>query len=770
MYHNTAIALCATLLLTATPCAAAMRVAFTPQVVQSAVTPLGINLSDDAWHTGAAFTRERVRNGSFEGVQFRQITYGPKADAISYQDSFPAGNWLDVLNDARLSFVNGPARGLLQRHPVSTQRVADRATGRTTLVYSFAPLASAPMPFDGLLIEAVRPTGWLGQHGGDWWVFTSGEARVRTQSGDTPPTDSGKHIARLDATAGTADILAPLLDTRLTPPDGVWRLRFWSKGEGRLSIYLGDLTHRGLAAPLHKTVTLRKEWNYHELDFSLADYPHDLLALGFGMDNGTALLDDISMRRQGDGNPTVFRDALVTWLRGLAPGCLRHHQIGGSSLDNWLEPRNRRLAFAWSRQQNPPSGVWPGHPAEDGQAAVHDYGLHDFLVLCREVGTSPWICLPGTLTDAEARNVIEYLAGSVTTPYGMRRAKLGQARPWTSVFKAIHIEIGNEAWNNAPPFQLGGYILRGDYWQRLFQTMRATSGFGPGIYLHAGGQAVNAWFNRRIVREVPAADRLAIAPYLLHELSATTAELPADALLDYARGAAHHAASGWMAENMALGKPLSVYEVNYHVTGGDAAAAPRNTITGTQGGAVILADWLLRLVTTFGCSPVSLFTLQHPYTSVGNERVALWGLALSIEPGQERERPALLAMRLINRFLRGDIVQLALLDRPQAATPYQPAGAGTPAVAPLIGAYGSQEGHTRRLMLCNMDMTARHTVVVDGMPAGAQRTVLAAATFLADNEYGHAPAVQVSRQPPPDSAMVELPPASLTLLEWTNAP
>lgn len=770
MHRTVAIVLCAALLLAATPCLATMRVTWTPQVMQHAVAPLGINLSDDAWHTGAAFTRERVHNGSFEGVQYRQITYGPVTDPSSYQDSFPAGTWLGVLGEARLSFVNGPARGPLHSTGVIQKRITDKGVERTIPVYTFARTESSPAPFDGLLIEAIRPTGWLGQHGGDWWVFTTGDARVTTQSGDTPPADTGTHVARLDGATAAADIIAPLLDTRHTPPDGIWRLHFWSKGEGNLTVYLGDLTHRDRGAHLHRTIPLRKEWTFHELEFSLADYPHDMLALGFGAHGATALLDGVSMQRKGHTNPTVFRDTLVAWLRELGPGCLRHHQIGGSSLDNWLAPRDRRLAFAWSREQTPPTGIWPGHPAENGQAAVHDYSLHDFLVLCREVGTSPWICLPGTLTEAEARHMIEYLAGAVTTPYGMRRAALGQVRPWSSVFRTIHIEIGNEAWNNAPPFQLGGYSLRGDYWQRLFQSMRATPGFGPGIRLHAGGQAVNAWLNGRIIREVPAADSLAIAPYLLHELDTATASLPADRLLDHARGVARHAATAWMAENTALGKPLSVYEVNYHVTGGDAPAAPRNAIASTQGGAVILADWLLQLATTFGCSPVALFTLQHPHTTVGNEQVALWGLALSLEPGQQRERPLLLAMRLINRFLRGDVVKVAQHNTPQAATPYTPAGAQGPVVAPLVGAYGSQEGATRRILLSNMDMTARHTVVVDDMPAGARQTVLTAATFMADNEYGHEPHVLPAVQSVVDSAMVVLPPASLTLLEWEAAP
>ena len=41
--------------------------------------------------------------------------------------------------------------------------------------------------------------------------------------------------------------------------------------------------------------------------------------------------------------------------------------------------------------------------------------------------------------------------------------------------------------------------------------------------LVAGGQAVNAERNRTLLRETPQCDLFAVAPYLLHELSASEA-------------------------------------------------------------------------------------------------------------------------------------------------------------------------------------------------------------------------------------------------------
>ncbi|GFM34470.1 hypothetical protein [Desulfovibrio subterraneus] len=751
---------------------ATMRVAFTDTVQQAQVVPLGINLSDDAWHTGAALTKERVRNGSFEGVLYRQITYGPTGSTSAYQDSFRPEEWIAVLSGAQARFVNGPARGKISLKATEPTTVEEKDGSKTVLTYRFSPLPVSPAPFDGLLLENTLPTGWLGQHGGDWWVFTLGGAQVRTVAGDTPPADTGTHVARLDAEQGTADILAPLLDSRYAQADGEWLLRFWCKGKGSLTVYLGDLTHRADAAPLRRSIELQPDWNYHEIYLKVATYPLDMLALGFAISGGLAQLDGISMQATADSNPTVFLDQLVQALHLLGPSTLRLHQIGGSSFANWLAPPMRRMAFSSSRAAQPPTGIWPGHPQEKGQARIYAYGLHDFLELCKTANVSPWLCVPGTLTEEEASEIVAYLAGPVTTRYGMLRASLGQVQPWTEVFPSIHIEIGNEAWNFIPPFLLGGYSIKGEYWQRLFHSMRSSQWFSPVLKLHAGGQAVNTWLNKRIVAEVPNADRLAIAPYLLHELDTATAALPADKLLDRVRGEAHYVdTAGYMAQNSnEVPSPLSVYEVHYHVTGGDAPLAPRNTITATAGGTVILADWLMRLTAHHGCSPVNLFTLQHPYQHIPSGELALWGLALNLKPGEERYRPLFLAARLLNTFLHGDLMNLSLSSVPQGETPYKTDKDSAPVTAPLVTVYGTREGNTRRLLLCNMDMLAAQRVQIEGMHGGIHRTEVAGPTFLADNERGHPPLVQLKTGLPVTGDMVELPPASLTLLEWRETP
>lgn len=751
---------------------AEMRVAFTNTVQQAHIIPLGINLSDDAWHNGAILTRERVRNGSFEGVIYRQITYGPTGSTTAYQDSFPPEDWTAVLSGAKARFINGPARGPVALKAAEPTTVDQKEGMKTVLTYRFSPLPVAPAPFDGLLLENTLPTGWLGQHGGDWWVFTQDGAQVRTVTGDTPPADTGLHVAKLDAEQGTADIIAPLLDSRYAQADGEWLLRFWCKGKGSLTIYLGDLTQRAGVAPLHRTIQLQPDWNYHEMYLKVAKYPLELLGLGFAISGGLAQLDGISMQATAESNPTVFRDQLVQALQLLGPSTLRLHQIGGSSLANWLAPSMRRMAFSSSRAEPPPTGIWPGHPQEKGRARVYAYGLHDFLELCKTTRVSPWLCLPGTLTEDEATDIIAYLAGPVTSRYGMLRASLGQVQPWTTVFPAIHIEIGNEAWNNIPPFQLGGYSIKGEYWQRLFHSMRSSQWFSPILRLHAGGQAVNTWLNKRIISEVSNADRLAIAPYLLHELDAVTASLPADKILARVRGEAHHIdTAGYMAQNSGeITSPLSVYEVHYHVTGGDAPLAPRNIITATAGGTVILADWLMRLTAHHGCSPVNLFTLQHPYQQIDSGKLALWGLALSLKPGEERYRPLFLAARLMNSFLRGDLMTLSMSSVPENETPYRPDKDSPPVTAPLITAYGSREGNSRRLLLCNMDMLAPQRVHIQGMRGDICRTEVSGPTFLADNEEGHPPQVHLKTSLSVAGDMVDLPPASLTLLEWRETP
>ena len=747
-----------------------IKVTVTDEVLVPEVRRFGINLGNDAWFEGSILTKERIPHGGFEGVLYRQLTFGPGGDANTALDWFQLDKWKELLLDSQSRFVCGPRawkQGRVMR--IVTQPLAERPDVGLLPLYTFSNSGPAPEANDGLLFEKVQDdTGYVGQHGGAWWVLTSGQSEVRTVSGDVPPGSRGRVALELSAQGGSAGVLAPALSTRWVRPAGRWRLSFWARGQASVVAYLGDLSHGGSQAPYKQSVETSGEWRQYELEFVVGDYAYDLLGAGFELEQGAVLLDEVSLVRLGDSNPTAFRDDVVNALKRLRPGVLRHLQIGGSSLDNILEPRLSRLAFSASRTSQPGSNVWPGHPEEGGKARVHSYGLHEFLELCAEVGADPWYCVPGTFTPEEMRNLMEYLAGPDSTTYGAIRARRGRREPWVAAFKSLFIEIGNEAWNEIPPFLHGGYSRKGGYWDKLFAEAKESPHFSGRIRLVAGGQAVNPERNRALLRETPHCDLFAVAPYLLHELSSREAEkLGSSGLLRKALELPSQlAGEGWMVSNhqwltQELGKELAVYEVNHHVTGGDAPAGIRNDLVAGIAGGINVAHWMLLLLERFQIRVQNFFTfLQYEYPFAADANVKLWGGAISIEPDNQRYRPTWLALQAVNSVLSGDLVRVRM-KRPMAFIGENGE----------VAAFATREGNDSGVLLFNLDLELSSLVRVRLLGAAGRRvrqTRLSASAATANNEPGKNPQVilqQSAFNPRGDLLEMELPPCSLTVLD-----
>ena len=83
----------------------------------------------------------------------------------------------------------------------------------------------------------------------------------------------------------------------------------------------------------------------------------------------------------------------------------------------------------------------------------NDFGMHEFIRLCRLVGAEPWITVNTGFGDAySAAAQLEYCNGSPQTLWGARRAKNGAPKP----FGVKYWGIGNEMWGR---WQLGYMAL-----------------------------------------------------------------------------------------------------------------------------------------------------------------------------------------------------------------------------------------------------------------------------------------------------------------------
>jgi len=78
-----------------------------------------------------------------------------------------------------------------------------------------------------------------------------------------------------------------------------------------------------------------------------------------------------------------------------------------------------------------------------GVVETNEFGTHEFLDLCEQLGCAPYICLNvGSGTVQEAMEWVEYMTSPADSPMANLRRANGRAEPW----KVPYLAIGNESW------------------------------------------------------------------------------------------------------------------------------------------------------------------------------------------------------------------------------------------------------------------------------------------------------------------------------------
>jgi len=771
----------------ALPCAAAQEgvttVEITDKVLVKDCSAFGINLGGDAYYSGAALRKKRsVAN--FEGSTYRQCHFGPVWRADGASTWFGVREpWRKVLIGGRYTILSGPAKGTTGAiRDITTIQIKHKGKMEDKPFFVFdrdVPVAAAN---SGLMVERSRlDEGQLGPLDGYWR-----SKNLKIALGDVAPGSFGTAALNMDAREGKAHIRFSTHYQRYGQTNGTWRVRFGAKarsGEPALRIAC-DPSPYGES----KTLEPSPEWRKFEVRLAVdkvpepkgpKDNPH--LRFLFEVTGGEMLLDDVEIRMAGDAgkgkaNPTAFRDDCVAMLKTYRPGAVRMLQMGGNTLRNTLMPPLRAHAY------NSRPGSVPGAYQRQNRTP---YGLHQMYELCAHIGAEPWYCLPGTLSQAEMRRFMEYLGGSKDTEYGRLRVELGQARPWTDVFRRIHVEFGNEAWNNAGPYQLGGFNGP-DYWRDLIAAGKKSPYYKPNVVFHCAGQAAWAGRNEGIMKNSPNADRCGVAPYIIHTLNKTDMAL-LDTDAKFFRWA--FAWPVWRSRNKdgsmlqnhrysrAAGIELSIYEMNHHTTHGDAPLEPRNRLVTSIGGGLNVANNMLLMLKEHHVRAQCLFSLvQHGYRAASGV-VRLWGTALNMRKGRERYRPTFLACAAANRVMRGNLVETVHTgaDPKFSATGVfnKRAGPQTLADLPVLWSYAFADGPHRGLIVVNLDTSLPRPVAVRfaGKAAGAVQSWRLTAKKITDNNEFEQPTPQVKLTEEKltgfqSGTTVTLPPFSMLVLKW----
>ncbi|HOJ32029.1 MAG TPA: hypothetical protein PKY35_04190 [Candidatus Hydrogenedentes bacterium] len=638
----------------------------------------------------------------------------------------PAGFW----NGADYEFVYGPAKGR-----AGTVVTFDHASGR----YRWQLDTTSPNPNVWDVVFARMSLPGLARG--------SAMNTALADTSTTRPGSPGKQSLHLRYTNPPANpVFAYYFDSAWRDGDptagklyivkGNYRLSFWAKGLNSSSQLEVQFRREGEAIFLNQVILLTTTWQEYVFDFyvppgtdpirsySVSEY-HPILGLEFFIprSNDQVWLDDLALYSRDDQNPTVFTDAFVNRLKELKPGVLRDwgNQLG-ADLESQLAP-----PFARTTQGFKPS---------QRVAGEFSYSLHEFLELCEEVGAEPWYVIPPTFTSDEMLGLAEYLAGPAdgAHPYADKRAALGKTEPWTSVFPVIHLEYGNEMWGGASgndPFwgasALGGVRL-GKITHDRFGIFRSSPFYNPTRFnLIIGGQVGFPARQDEIERNSSNHNTIALAPYF-----GSLAQHANDAEIYYPLFAApfHEAADGYVKQavdyvrNVGQGTDIAIYEINFHTTDGVIPLTLRNDFVTGAGGAIALPLSMLVYQRELGARTQCAFTaLQYSWQMTDGDYVRLWGLLRDLYT-TARKRPGWLGLELVNRVIRGNMLQTVQAGANPSWVQQPMNGIDAPVQVSYVQSFAFGSHPDYGCVLFNLSLTDTQTVQLTAPTAVTQNAVM----------------------------------------------
>jgi hypothetical protein len=729
----------------------------TNQIILSDVTRLGINLGEQTYYDSGQMTRNLLyRNPGFEGMEYRSILHcliaGP-GTCIDTRHAFqwPAGFW----NGAHYEVLDGSASG--QRGSVTT-------SGPSNGGYALSLEAHSPIGTgDWLAVSKEFP----GDPTSGWWPSAQGGARLEAERNDLSPLTPGRQALRIEAASpGQSATIKSYFDSTegrsFLRLKGSYRLSFRAKSlTGPQSIHVSV---KRIANPtrvyLDLDIPLTHSWADYQTDFN-ADEQAPIAApveVSLSANNQALLLDDVDLEQtsSNSSNRTAFRDEVVDTLNHLHPGVIRlmsSHSELGSTIDNLLKPPLARQRSGFS--------TWAS-TMEDIPV-----GIPEFLELCNEVGAEPWIVAPTAMTRDEARELAEYLAGPASTPGGAMRAAQGHPAPWTRAFRTIHIELGNETWNGI--FQgetIEDAAAYGRRANQVFGAFRSAAGSDAAQFdLVVGAFTVVPDRNSALLTAVSQADSLAIAPYLMHNVTnwKTDDDLYGPLLAQPEQMSRNGVVQATHAS--ARGRQLAVYEVNLHTTEGTAPADVLDRFTPSAAAGIAVTGHMLRMMRDHSIRDQMLFSLpQFDFKRSDGVPVRLWGTV--VEMGG-RLRPQLITEALANQAMRGDMVRVEV----SGENPTHDQSAGNDGVelkgVHELDAYAFHQGRSFAIVLFNYGLHTPRSVTVEapGITASSHLRVWKLTHSGPGSSNEDSTQVTVREQGIIGSNL-SLPPCSMAVLEW----
>ncbi len=769
-------------------------VEITDTILAEKVSRFGINIGGDGATVMNPMIKRRTAQG-FEGTMYRScvqvIGLSEDGTGIFVDQAAMKARYFEPMKEiytgAVFTILSGKAKGI-------TGRITDLTEGEYTYSWKKTPdkvaqlILDTPVPGitakDGILIEADEKYLDMGYIPGQPSYWSSENLDIVQE---TRPESLGRVSLRMDGTTppkqgGTknlAEIRLPGTNPKYMSTDGLWHIRFWCKAtEGTPSLKLT------FARGHQQTITPTTEWTEQSFDFTLSGINESVTPL-FQVTGGKMLLDDVLIDHDVDENPTPFNDEFISIMKRLNVGIIRKLQMGGNSIEHILKPAEARAVHT--------SSAWYFKTGNGGWRERNGYSIGDLYAVCEYLNCEPWFCIPGTLYVEEMDLLMEYLGGPAGTKGGDIRIAQGHPEPWTKTLRKIHLEYGNEAWNNFGPYVWGGYNGP-EYWGDLTERIKSSPYYNDNIVVHAGSQNWGTHMAKRLCADHPNMDRLTVAPYLIHKFYKHEEELLQNDhdLLRYAMAYSldtiigAKGMRGVVEATKKAGMAMAVYEFNYHMTQGDAGTHPRYAVTFSLAGGINIINQMLLMMREYPAKEQCFFNLAQEYYKVGDRLNPGWGAVLSKKTGAERLRPNALALELANRaiFDLGDCLEVKLRgENPTFDSEgyhfmsiYKKDKKATAQLTdvPMIWSHAFTKENKRSLVLLNYDLEKSRTVkvVFPGAAENVQSWILTAEEATASNEWNVGD-LQVATADAPLSdfasgSIITLPACSMHVITWTT--
>ncbi len=752
------------------------------KVKQPSVKRFGINLSGQSFYDSGQMLRNLIfRNPGFEGQMWQSILVCHTVTPNSCTDDNPYNQWpADFLKGAQFEFTYGAAKG--QTGTIQSMDAANQNANRG-VTFRFSKLDKAPAVGDFFIVRSTTP----GNAQAGWWPGTNGGGTLTTEYKDLSPNSPGKQALRMTASqsgqsSGVTSYFDSFAGHSFVQLNGSYTLSFRAKGTGgsnQMSINVGRIgsTH-GNVNYIQQTVSLSNDWKDYSFSFNAKEDGTFIgtANVGFSVTGASALLDDVMLNEvQAPDNPTAFRNAVVSRLRDLHPGVIRYMDNGtdfGSSIDNML-------AVPFARMRS-------GYGEETAEQDDIPIGLHEFLVLCQAVGAEPWFTMPAGMTPTEMQNLVQYLGGDSSTPYGKVRTQLGQSSAWTTVFPTIHLELGNELWNQ---ISFSGEktfdpIATGQRAGLIFGAAKSAPGYDASKFdLVMDSWAGVPWWTGQELSVASNADTVDAAPYLFNNLSDFGSNEAIFGPMFAQPEQVDSTPDGYMAQQAAAaaaGKvKLAVYEVNLSTVQGTASQSTLDSVIPSVGAGIAVVEHMFLMLRDDGIITQNMFALPeyengflNNANSGANENIKLWGSVVDMGGQTNNCRPTFLAEQLGNTAMFGDLLET--IQTGANPTWNQPKSANDNialANAHYLQSFAFSDGTNNSVVVFNLHRTSALPVTFSGANAPTGTVTIGQLTsknITDTNESRNLVSITTSTASGfKSTASTSLPPYSMTVFTWS---